>query len=493
MLYEFLIEHRETLIERARIKVASRLTPQATTEELQHGVPLFLDQLIEILRISTTPSAPMLLGATQHGEELLGMGFTIAQVVHDYGDVFQAVTELATATDAPITVDEFRIFNQCLDDAIASAVTEYARLRQLSFEAEETERLGILAHEIRNCLSSAMLSFQMLKGGTVAVGGSTGSVLERSLRRMRELIGRTLTTVRVDAGLIDRQRISVGRFVEDIEVAGVLEATARGLQLTVTPVEPDVDVEVDETLLAAAVTNVLQNALKFTCPGGRVWLRTHVDAEHVRFEIEDQCGGLPPGVADAMFRPFEQRGADRSGLGLGLTVSRQGVEANGGTIHVRDVPGSGCVFTIELPHCGTRGAAVRPTPPPRRVLIIDGEVGAAQALRGALEQAGHRVQVVHDGPAALRIALDLQPEVVLLDLGLPKMDGTLVARELRTLLGRQVLLVASTVAQADRVRLKSAGFDAHLTRPLDRDEVLAPRSWSRCPAPRRSAWSVGPR
>jgi signal transduction histidine kinase/CheY-like chemotaxis protein len=472
MLYEFLREHRETLIERARVKVAARLTPQATEEELQHGVPLFLDQLVEILRISTTSNATMLLGATRHGELLLRQGFTIAQVVHDYGDVCQAVTELAAETGAPITVDEFRTFNLCLDNAIASAVTEYARLRQLSFEARETERLGILAHEVRNCLSSAILSFQMLKGGTVAIGGSTGSVLERSLRRMRELIGRTLTTVRIDAGLIKRVRVSVSRFVEDIEVAGVLEATIRGLKLTVTPVDPDVDIEVDETLLAAAVTNVLQNALKFTCPGGQVWLRTHVDAERVRFEIEDECGGLPRGAADAMFQPFEQQGADRSGLGLGLMISRQGVEANGGSIHVRDVPGRGCVFTIELPHCGTGGSAARTTHP-RRVLIVDDEVGPAEALRDILELEGHEVRAVHDGPAALRIALEFQPAIVFLDLGLPRMDGYMVARELRTLLGRQVLLVAATAAREDKLRLKHAGFDAHLRKPLDMHEVLA--------------------
>lgn len=105
MLYEFLREHRQTIIERARVKVAARLTPQATDEELQHGVPLFLDQLIEILHTATTSNTTMLIGATRHGELLLRQGFTVAQVVHDYGDVCQAVTELAAETGAPITVE----------------------------------------------------------------------------------------------------------------------------------------------------------------------------------------------------------------------------------------------------------------------------------------------------------------------------------------------------------------------------------------------------
>jgi CheY-like chemotaxis protein len=370
-------------------------------------------------------------------------------------------------------VSESRTFDRCLDLAITGAVTEYARLCQRSFESKATGRLGILAHEVHNCLSLAMLSFETLKGGRVAIGGSTGGVLERSLRRMQGLITRTLASVRIDAGLVQRKRVSVCRFVEDIEVAGLMEASARGLKLVVTRIDPDVEFEVDEPLLTAAVSNVLHNALKFSITGGRVWLRTYVDAQRVRFEIEDECGGLPPDATESLSRPFDQQGIDRTGLGLGLTISQQGIAANGGEIRVRDVPGKGCIFTIDLPRYtiapgvaaqdALQGDAARPAVTTRRVLVVDDDVDAAQALQDILVLEGHEVRAVHDGPAALRMAPEFQPEIVLLDLGVPK-DSDLVARELRTVLGDHVLLVAST-------GLKEVGLDTTLLKRID---MLAP-------------------
>jgi signal transduction histidine kinase len=138
-------------------------------------------------------------------------------------------------------------------------------------------------------------------------------------------------------------------FVEEVEVGASLEASARGLTLDVAPVERGVDVEFDPQLLAAAVANLLQNAFKFTRPEGRVSLNTSATKDRVLIEVQDECGGLPAGRADELFRPFEQRNANRTGLGLGLSISRRSVEANGGEIRVRDIPGSGCVFTIDLP------------------------------------------------------------------------------------------------------------------------------------------------
>jgi signal transduction histidine kinase len=128
-----------------------------------------------------------------------------------------------------------------------------------------------------------------------------------------------------------------------------MEANARGLTLSVTRPESGVDVNSDRQLLAAAVANLLQNAFKFTQPQGEVSVRALATQERVLIEVEDECGGLPPGRAEELFRRFEQRGRDRSGLGLGLSISRRSVEADGGEIRVRDMPGIGCVFTIDLP------------------------------------------------------------------------------------------------------------------------------------------------
>ena len=349
VLHEFLRVNRDKVIALARKKAAARLAPQATDVELSAAVPLFVDQLGEALRHSETSSADITDGAGAHGASLLRSGFTCAQVVHDYGNVCQAITELSGDMNADISSDEFQTLNRCLDDAIAGAVTEYTRLREQSIGREETERLGVLAHELRNPLGAAMLAYQILRTGSVGIGGSTGTELGRSLRRVSALIDRTMAQVRLDAGIRSPERVSVFELVEELEVSAALEATSRELALSVAPVARGVDVYVDRALLAAAVGNLLQNAFKFTRPGGRVALTTSASTERVLIEVADECGGLPPGKADELFRSFRQKGTDRSGLGLGLSISRKSVEAVGGTISVRDVPGTGCVFMVDLP------------------------------------------------------------------------------------------------------------------------------------------------
>jgi signal transduction histidine kinase len=353
MLHEFLTVHREEIIALTRQKVALRRAPRATEAELEHGVPLFLEQLAGILRSGSDgaggTSAEMARGAARHGAELRQAGFTVGQVVHDYGDVCQAVTELAIEMGIPIAAEEFKILNRCLDEAIAQAVTEFARQRELSLSNRETERLGFFAHELRNLLSNAMLSFEVLKTGTVGIGGSTGAVLGRNLAALRDLIDRSLAAVRLEKGAPRRAEVLLTGLMEEVEVAAAIEANSRGLQLTVTAVAAGAAVFVDRQLIAAALANLLQNAFKFSRAAGHVVLRTDITSApgRVLIEVEDECGGLPPG-ADELFRPFEQRSADRSGLGLGLAIARESVEINGGVIRARTLPGRGCVFTIDL-------------------------------------------------------------------------------------------------------------------------------------------------
>ena len=132
-----------------------------------------------------------------------------------------------------------------------------------------------------------------------------------------------------------------------------MEAKSRGVHLTVEPVDSDIAIYADRQHMTAAVGNLLQNAFKFTHEHGRVTFRVRSNADRVLFEIEDECGGLPSGLAESLFRPFNQRSTDRTGLGLGLTISRRGVDLNGGEIRVRDMPGVGCVFMIEMPRSAT--------------------------------------------------------------------------------------------------------------------------------------------
>ena len=353
-------------------KVAKRSGPPPSDSPLQHGIPIFIDQLVKTLELEqTSPSkgvdvsgpsvpqktpAPTEIGMTaaKHGEELLGQGFTVDQVVHDYGDLCQAVTELAGEQNAAVTIDEFRTLNRCLDNAIADAVTEFghqrdSRITTAGIEAMG-ERLGFLAHELRNLLDSAMLGFAALKRGNVGIGGATGAVVDRSLNGLRRVIDRSLADVRLTVAVpAQRERLDLAEFIADVQVSGQLEASARGCALTVPPVEPGLSLYADREMLTSAVANLLQNAFKFSRPHCHVTLLAYAAADRILIEVEDQCGGLPHGLSERLFRPFQQGGADRTGLGLGLSIAQRGVEAHGGTVRVRDVPKSGCVFVIDLP------------------------------------------------------------------------------------------------------------------------------------------------
>jgi len=353
MLVDFIATHREELVKRSRAKVALRATPRVTNDELANGVPLFLTQLGEILSLEAAHTAPdgsaMGESATEHGSDLFQRGYSIVQVVHDYGDVCQAITELALELNIPIDTEDFHTLNRCLDNAIASAVTGFTRKRDVGSSDEDAMRRGFLAHELRNRLNTAMLALEVVKTGKVGVGGSTMGVLDRSLRGLRELIDRSMSEVRLAAGVHHRQLVRVAEFIEEMRIDGSIDATNRGLQFTAEHTDSQLQVNVDRHLFASALSNLLQNAFKFSRPLGHVHLRTHAIADRLSIDVEDACGGLPPGAAEAMFQPFEQLGVDRTGLGLGLTISRQAIETDGGKILLRDLPGKGCIFTIEMP------------------------------------------------------------------------------------------------------------------------------------------------
>jgi len=356
VLDQFLISNRDAIIARARARVALRRSPKPTDLELA-GIPLFLDQLGDALRKAKSSSVidhdQIGKSAGHHGRDLQRMGLTIAQVVHDYGDVCQTITELAVQQKAPISGEEFQTLNLCLDDAIAEAVTEYSRQRERTIADQGTERLGILTHELRNLVNTATLSFESIKSGRVAPGGSTALLHSRTLMGLRDLLDRSLAEVRLDAGIESHQDISVAEFIEELEIGALLQAQARGHALAITPVERGVTIVGDRLILAATVANLLHNAFKFTRRHGSISLTTRSTPERVCFEVEDECGGLPLGKSDELFRPYEQRGADRTGVGLGLAMCLRAAKANGGEIRVRDLPGKGCIFTLDLPRKST--------------------------------------------------------------------------------------------------------------------------------------------
>ena len=365
MLREFLSENREELIERCRFKVTMRRAPRATPRELSHGVPLFLDQLMDVFphaaRLAAGSEATdrlqadqdIALTAARHGRELLKHDFTIEQVVHDYGDLCQSITELAVERAAPITVQEFGNLNITLDNAIASAVASFTANPEAMFGAESKlaarERLGLLANAMRNLLNTAILAASAMKRGSVGLGGATAAALDRSLIAMRTLIDRTLAEVRLDSSPVEATEvIEIGPFIADVQLAAVLEASSTQCELTVV-VQPDIFVRGDRHLLASAVANLLHAAVTSTEREGEVFLTARAVAGRVIIDVEDACTGLDPPVVENTIGRFARREAAGSMLGSALDSARKAVEANGGTLTARAVPGKGCLYIIDLP------------------------------------------------------------------------------------------------------------------------------------------------
>lgn len=378
MMHVFIAANRAELLARCKAKVAQRPHRAATEAQLSNGLPLFIEQLqrtleaeerddeVQSLLISGAPGgdasrlSEMGISATAHGKQLLELGFTVDQVVHDYGDMCQAITDLAVERDAPFGVDEFRTLNRCLDNAIADAVTEFsfqrdaflARDRQHATE----ERIGFLAHELRNSLSSATLAVTALEMGNLPISGATGAVLKRALAAMTRLIDSAVAEIRDNTTADDSRTVfAVDSLIADAASAASLYAK-NGCTLVVVPVHAMVKVRADRERTLGAIANLLQNAFKFTAPGTEVTLSASVDGPEVRIDVSDHCGGLAPGSIEKLFMPFTQHGTDRSGLGLGLSIARLNVELDGGTLNARDIPGTGCVFSLSLPRHRTSGA-----------------------------------------------------------------------------------------------------------------------------------------
>uniref|UniRef100_UPI000D3876E5 sensor histidine kinase n=1 Tax=unclassified Variovorax TaxID=663243 RepID=UPI000D3876E5 len=369
-MHRFLSHHRDELVARCKLKVAQRPLRAATEKQLAHGVPMFLDQLTRTLAAEEDddPAASIAisgpsggdtmalseigLSATAHGKELLNLGYTVDQVVHDYGDLCQAITDLAVERNAPFAVGEFRTLNRCLDNAIADAVTEFSFQRDAMLAVRQTagekQRLGFLVHELRNSLGTATLAVRALELGNMPIGGATGTILKRSLSTLGLLIGRATAEVRGE-GKDQRQTFSVAAFMVDVELAARLDPHMEAAVFEVRSVDLALAVHANRDLLHAALANLLQNAFRFTCKHSLVTLSAYAFGDHVLIDVEDHCGGLPAGGAARMFVPFKPNDDARAGLGLGLSIARQSIEADRGTLTVRDVPGSGCVFTISLP------------------------------------------------------------------------------------------------------------------------------------------------
>jgi signal transduction histidine kinase len=369
MLHEFLTLNGETLISRCKAEVAKRSTSEVTPDEPEYGIPKFLGQLIALLGSRSGGSgdgaaAEISETAAKHGKELFLAGFPVDQVVNNYADLRQAITQLAIEKGMEITLSEFKTFNEILDEAITAAVTEHARGLNASMTNDGVTaahgQATFLEHELK-VIDTSILAADAIRLGHVGIGGSTGDVLSRNLARLHTLTADALFEARLIEGTprpSDKHELVVlSEFIDDIQATATSDAESRRLTLIVPPVEPELAIDVDPGTLAKTVRNLLRNALGLAKPGGHVWLKAVSSADRVLIEVEDDSGGLPPEKADlfsALLNPETDQGLDPGtdpGLDPGhdLYVLRGLIAMNGGTLQMRNMPGKGCLFTIDFP------------------------------------------------------------------------------------------------------------------------------------------------
>jgi PAS domain S-box-containing protein len=371
----------------------------------------------------------------------------------------------------------------------ASAVDNARLYAQLRDEhRRKDEFLATLAHELRNPLAPIRTGLALLQADDDPVrAAATRGVMERQLAHMVRLIDDLLDLSRVTRGTIELQRRPVA--VRDI-VASALEASGplldgAGLRLEVDVSSPDALLDADDARLSQVLTNLLNNAAKFTGRGGRVSLRAGVHGDRLRIEVDDSGIGLAPAQLESIFEMFARgaASAEHGGLGIGLTLARRLVELHGGRLWAESAGiGYGSRFIVELPLSAARTTeAASPVGTPaastgRRVLVVDDNVDAARTLGALLEIGGHDVRTAYAGDEALALLDGFVPDIAFLDLGLPGMTGLELAGRLRAdarSAGARLVALTGWGRDEDRERTREAGFDAHLIKPVDPSAVLA--------------------
>ncbi|HEY4590978.1 MAG TPA: ATP-binding protein [Thermoanaerobaculia bacterium] len=376
---------------------------------------------------------------------------------------------------------------------ITRDLTERKRIEALEeADLRRSELLAMLSHELRNPLAPIKnaLAVMRLSGVSEPSLDWARNVVERQVSHLTRLVDDLLDVSRIAVGKITLQRkpLEVSQVVTSAVESSRPLIDSRGHQLTVVvPPEP-LPIEGDLTRLSQTLTNLLNNAAKYTPPGGEIWLTVEREEGMAVIHVRDTGVGMPADLLPKVFELFTQgeRALDRAegGLGIGLTLAQRLVKLHGGSIEaLSEGPDQGSEFVVRLPlaavpaassfSAGRRPAASGPAGS-RRVLVVDDNQDAAESLETLLVLWGHQARSAQDGPSALALVAEFQPEIILLDIGLPGMDGYEVARQIRALpAGRCALIVAVTGygRSSDRLQSQEAGFDLHLVKPVQ-PEVL---------------------
>jgi signal transduction histidine kinase/CheY-like chemotaxis protein len=337
--------------------------------------------------------------------------------------------------------------------------------------------LSVVAHELRNPLSALMTTLQALMLRTPS---EDVELMERSVRQLSRIVDNLLDVSRIARGRLELRP-------KPMELANIIDRAMeivtpifneRNTQVFVRVPRVGLRLDADPERIAQALANLLANASRYSEPGSRVWVQAAREFDRVRLVIKDEGTGIEPDrlpvIFEAFYQPPEQR-PRTSGLGLGLAISRSLVELHGGKLTVTSGgTGQGTECTIELPTSARAGTPAGTATPPasrRKLLLVEDNDDTARSLKNALEQLGYIVALAHNGPVALNVARTFDPDVVLMDIGLPVMDGWELAKRLRELRGvthnAPVVAVTAYDRDVDRQRSTEAGFAEHLVKPID--------------------------
>lgn len=361
--------------------------------------------------------------------------------------------------------------------------------RRLDADRRKDELFAVVGHELRNPLAPILTALEVMKVRGVVGGEREREVIERQVAHMMRLVDDLLDVARIVRGslVLERKSLSVADVIDRaVEMASpLLERAAHHLELDVAP---DLRVPGDAVRLAQVFSNLLTNACRYTPAGGNVRVTARREGDRVVVTVCDDGRGIDPSHLERVFEPFVQaeRGSEdaAAGLGLGLPLVRSLVGLHGGTVEARsEGRGKGAELVVVLPYedgapdarSAQSFAAPGPSAASGKVLVVDDNEDAAEMLALALEQRGYEVAVAHDGPEALALAAGFRPQVAVIDIGLPVMDGYELARRLREQVDARLRLVAVTgYGQAsDRRRSREAGIDAHLVKPVDMRALAA--------------------
>ncbi len=482
-VYELVNPHYAHLVGRDADALLGRSVRDALPELGTQGVWDLLDRVRATGERYVAVEFPMEIGCPGEGRPALGY--------------FNWVAEPLAGEDG--TAERILIFAVEITDQVVAR----GKAERLAAELEQANRakdefLAMLGHELRNPLAPIATAAKLLEQRRDPTLVRELGVIRRQVEHLERLVDDLLDIARITRGKVDlrRERVDLGDIVQKaIEITSPL--FDRNRHRLEAAVAAGLEVEADAARLVQVVSNLLTNAAKYTPPGGRITVSAAREGDGVVLRVRDDGVGISPELLPRVFELFAQgeQSIERAsgGLGLGLAIVRSLVHLHGGEVSARsEGAGRGSEFQVRLPALAALPRASAPPPAPKtpdggamRVLIVDDNADAAEMLSLFLGGLGYDARVAPDGPSALEIAPAFAPEVVLLDLGLPVMDGFEVARRLRGMreTRRSFIAAVTGYGQAeDRARTAAAGFDAHLTKPLDLDALPKQLAARRAPA-----------